>query len=141
MIRVTPDTNILISGLVYQRGNPYRLLRMAMSGEINMTVSQAILDEMADVLARKFKMTETAIEEAKAIVRIAARTVQPSVELEVVKDDPDDDKIIECAVTAGSDYIVTGDRHLLKLKQYDSIGIVKVGDFLNVLLEKPGQGR
>jgi len=130
VIRVTPDTNILVSGLVYQRGNPYKLLRMALAGEINMTVSQAILDEMADVLARKFNMTKTAIEEAKAIVTQAARTVQPSVQLEVIKDDPDDDKILECAVTAGSDYIVTGDRHLLKLKQYDSIRILKVADFL-----------
>jgi putative PIN family toxin of toxin-antitoxin system len=130
VIRVTPDTNILVSGLVYQRGKPYQLLRMALAGEINMTVSQAILDEMADVLARKFKMTETAIEEAKAIVTQAARVVTPAVKLQVVKEDPDDDKILECAVSGGSDYIVTGDKDLLRLKQYDSIRILKVADFM-----------
>jgi putative PIN family toxin of toxin-antitoxin system len=130
VLRVTPDTNILVSGLVYRRGNPFKLLRMAMSGEINMTVSQAIIDEMADVLARKFKMSEDFIAEAKAIVAEAARVVTPAVKLEVVKDDPDDDKILECAVSGGSDYIVTGDKDLLRLKQYDSIRILKVADFL-----------
>lgn len=130
MIRVTPDSNILVSGLVYQRGNPYQLLRMALSGEINMTVSQAIIDEMADVLARKFKMTDEAIKEATAIVRDAARVVTPAVQLDVVKEDPSDNRILECAVSGGSDYIVTGDKDLLRLKQYDSIRILKVSDFL-----------
>ena len=54
MLRVTADTNILVSGLVYRRGNSYYLLRMALDGTINLTVSHYILDEMADVLARKF---------------------------------------------------------------------------------------
>ncbi len=57
MLRVTADTNILVSGLVYRRGKPYDLLRMALDGTINLTVSQHILDEMADVLARKFSAT------------------------------------------------------------------------------------
>lgn len=130
MLRVTPDTNILVSGLVYQRGKPYQLLRMALAGEINMTVSQPILDELGDVLARKFKMTDTAIEEAKAIVRQAARIVTPAVQIDVIKEDPPDNRILECAVTGGSDYIVTGDKDLLRLKQYDSIRIVKVADFM-----------
>jgi predicted nucleic acid-binding protein len=85
---------------------------------------------MADVLARKFHASPDEIAAARAIVKETARTVTPAVKLEAVKDDPDDDKIVECAVTAGSDYIVTGDRHLLKLKQYDSIRISKVADFL-----------
>jgi putative PIN family toxin of toxin-antitoxin system len=130
VLRVTPDTNILVSGLVYQRGKPYQLLRMALAGEINMTVSQPILDELGDVLARKFKMTDTAIEEAKAIVRQAARIVTPAVQIDVIKEDPPDNRILECAVTGGSDYIVTGDKDLLRLKQYDSIRIVKVADFM-----------
>jgi uncharacterized protein len=132
VLRVTPDTNILVSGLVYQRGKPYQLLRMALAGEINMTVSQAIIDEMAEVLARKFKMSEDFITEATAIVRSAARVVTPAVQLDVVKEDPPDNRIIECAVSAGSDYIVTGDKDLLRLKQYDSIRIIKVSDFMTV---------
>ena len=51
MLRITADTNILVSGLVYRRGKSYDLLRMALDGTVNLTVSQHILDEMADVLA------------------------------------------------------------------------------------------
>jgi putative PIN family toxin of toxin-antitoxin system len=130
VLKATADTNLLISALVYKRGKPDQFLRMALAGQISLTTSDAILDEMADVLARKFHASPDEIAAARAIVKEAARTVTPAVKLEVVKDDPDDDKIVECAVTAGSDYIVTGDRHLLKLKQYDSIHIVKVADFL-----------
>jgi predicted nucleic acid-binding protein len=62
-----------------------------------------------------------------------ARVVSPAVQLEVVKDDPDDDRILECAVTAGSDFIVTGDKDLLRLGRYDSIKILTVADFLEQL--------
>jgi predicted nucleic acid-binding protein len=71
-------------------------------------------------------------------LRGTARAVTPAVQLEVVTEDPDDNKIIECAVTAGSDYIVTGDKDLLRLGQYDSIKILTVSDFLEVAR---GQGR
>ena len=132
MRRVTADTNILVSGLVYRRGKPYDLLRMASDGIINLTVSQHILDEMADVLGRKFYATPEDIAEGTLIVRDAARVVTPAVHLDVIKDDPTDNRILECAVAAGSDYIVTGDKDLLRLGNYDSIKILTVSDFLNM---------
>ena len=132
MLRVTADTNILVSGLVYRRGKAYDLLRMALDGTINLTVSQHILDEMADVLARKFYATPEEIAEATLIVRDAARVVTPAVQLDVIREDPADNRILECAVAAGSDYIVTGDKDLLRLGTYDSIKILTVSDFLNV---------
>ena len=130
MLKATADTNLLVSALVYKRGKPDQFLRMALAGQISLATSDPILDEMADVLARKFHASPDEIAAAKAIVKEAARTVTPAVQLDVVKEDPDDNKILACAVTAGSDYIVTGDKHLLRLKQYDSIQIVKVADFL-----------
>jgi predicted nucleic acid-binding protein len=53
------------------------------------------------------------------------------VSLAVIKDDPDDDRILECAANSGSDYIITGDKDLLRLGQYDSIRILNVSDFLD----------
>jgi putative PIN family toxin of toxin-antitoxin system len=132
VLRVTADTNILVSGLVYRRGKPYDLLRMALDGSINLNVSQHILNEMADVLARKFYATPEEIAEATLIVRDAARVVTPAVQLDVIREDPADNRILECAVAAGSDYIVTGDKDLLRLGTYDSIKILTVSDFLNV---------
>ena len=132
MLRVTADTNILISGLVYRRGKPYDLLRMAIDGTISLTISQHILDELADVLMRKFDSTPEEIAEANGIVGDAARIVQPSVQIDVIKEDPPDNRILECAVSAGADYIVTGDKDLLRLGAYDSIKILTVSDFLKV---------
>jgi predicted nucleic acid-binding protein len=54
----------------------------------------------------------------------------PTEALDVVKDDPDDNRIVECAVASGSDCIVTGDNHLLRLGEYAGIKMVRVGDFL-----------
>ena len=84
MIRVTADTNILVSAIVYQRGNPRRLLQMALAGEINLTVSPAIIDELTDVLARKFDATAEEIAQAREIIAVAARAVRPSVTLDVI---------------------------------------------------------
>jgi putative PIN family toxin of toxin-antitoxin system len=104
--------------------------RRALSGEINLTVSQPILDEMADVLVRKFDATPDDVIEALLTVRHAARTIKPSVQLDIIKEDPPDNRILECAVSAGSDYTVTGDKDLPRLKQYDAIKILTVADFL-----------
>jgi putative PIN family toxin of toxin-antitoxin system len=138
VLNVTADTNVLVSALAYQRGKPQEFLRPALDGKINLTVSQHILNEMADVLARKFDASEEEISEARAVVRKAARTVRPSVQIDVIKDDPADNRILECGVSAGADYIVTGDKDLLRPGSYDSIKILKVSDFLKIA---PGQGR
>ena len=57
--------------------------------------------------------------------------IRPTVALNVVTEDPDDNKILECAQTANADYVVTGDRHLLKLRQYDGTPIITVTEFLS----------
>jgi uncharacterized protein len=132
VIRVTADTNILISGIIFPRGKPFQLLELARSGRISLTVSDAILDEMAHVLARKFNFPPEAVDEARRRIEALATTVTPSVRLEVVKEDPPDDRVLECAVSSGAEYIVTGDKDLLRLGQYDAISIITVAHFLQV---------
>jgi putative PIN family toxin of toxin-antitoxin system len=131
-LRVTADTNILISGITFPGGKPSRFLDLARSGKINLVVSDAILDEMAVVLARKFHFAPEDVDEARMRVIAMARTVKAAVHLDIIKEDPPDNRILECAVAAGSDLIVTGDKDLLRLKTYDSIGIVTVSDFLDL---------
>jgi uncharacterized protein len=87
---------------------------------------------MADVLSRKFGMSAELISEAKEIVAEAARVVTPAVQLDIIKEDPPDNRILECAVSAGSDYIVSGDKDLLRLGRHDSIWILRVADFLGL---------
>jgi uncharacterized protein len=130
VIRVTADSNVFISALMYPGGKPSQLIDLAREGKINLTVSEAILDEIADVLARKFNFTPERLAVARSFITDIARTINPSVRLDVIKEDPDDDKILECAVAAGSDFIVSGDNDLLRLGHYDSMTILNVSDFL-----------
>lgn len=108
------------------------MLELARERKINLTVSEAILYEIADVLARKFDFTPEDIAESRGWITGMARTVTPRAELDVIKEDPSDNRILECAVAAGSDYIVSGDKDLLRLGRYDSIRILSVADFLDL---------
>jgi uncharacterized protein len=132
VLRVTADTNILISALIFPGGKPFQLLELAREGKISLTVSEAILDETAEVLANKFNWPPEDIAAGRKWITGMARTVKPAVRLAVVKDDPDDDRILECASAAGSDYIVSGDKDLLRLERYDSIRILTAADFLEL---------
>jgi putative PIN family toxin of toxin-antitoxin system len=91
---------------------------------------------MEDVLGRKFPFTTDDIAEARRRVKAMARTVNPTQTLDIVKEDPSDNRILECAVASGSDYLITGDRHLLRLKSYDGIRILTVSDFLELVQER-----
>ena len=110
--------------------NPFQVLELAREGKINLTVSEPILAEMPDVLRRKFGWPEERIAKGREWITDMAKIVTPAVQLQVVKEDPADDRILECAVTAGSDFIVSGDKDLLRLARYDSIRIVNAADFL-----------
>jgi uncharacterized protein len=136
VLRVTADTNILISALIFPGGKPFQLLELAREGKINLTVSEAILDEMAGVLARKFNWQPEEIAAGRKWITEMARTVKPAVRLDIIKEDPPDNRILECASAAGSDYIVSGDKDLLRLGRYDSIRIVRVAEFLELAQER-----
>jgi len=129
-VRVAADTNIYISALNYQ-GPPNTFLRLAASGEIRLSVSDAILTEIEETLRNKFLWPPDRIIAAIETLSDITDRIRPTVALNVVAEDPGDNKILECAQTANADYVVTGDRHLLKLRQYDGTPIITVTEFLS----------
>jgi len=92
-----------------------------------------LLDELCCVLTQKFGMPFADVNRYIAVIRSFSEVVAITGQLRVVADDPDDDKVVECAIVGKADYIVTGDRHLLALGQYSGISIVKATQFLNIL--------
>ena len=130
MLKVTPDTNILVSAVI-SKGNEFELLRLAHIGRIKVILSLQILKEFKDVISRKkFGFSDEKINRIlKSIVNISA-IVMPSNRIDLIKEDPADNKILECAETGKADYIVSGDGHLLKLKKYKGIEIVKTSNIL-----------
>jgi uncharacterized protein len=140
VLRVTADTNIFISGLNFA-GAPRQILNLAESGAIHLAVSDDILDEVTRVLRReKFGWPEEEIDRALAQISRFAEHVEPKQRIDAITEDPTDNRIIECAVASLSEYLVTGDNHLLKLRQFGGTKIIKAADFLEIQAQ-PGRER
>ena len=126
------DTNILISA-IFWRGSPYRCLLAAQAGLVDLYLSPPILAEFERVLHAKFHLPTEQIDEARAIVRGAARVVEIAGTVHVVSDDPSDDKFVETAQIAGADYLVSGDHHLLTCSSTGDVRVVTARVFLDIL--------
>ena len=131
MIRVLPDTNIIISS-VFWRGNPYEVVRRGILGGYKLVISAEILDEVVDKLRNKFQFPEESIQELIDILMTYCHIVEVTSKFDVVRDKKDN-KIIECAFDGKVDYIVTGDPDLLVLKNFRGIKIVKAKEFLEMI--------
>ena len=129
MTRVTADSNIYVSALVFS-GKPFRLLEMALDRAIHLAISPAIREETLGVLKDKFAFSAERLSESQDYLKKCAEVVVPTQTLNVIVSDPDDDRVLECAVEARSEIIVSGDSDLLTLKSYAGIRIMKVADFL-----------
>ena len=128
MTSVTLDSNIYVSALQFG-GIGVRLVGMARLGAIRMDTSEEILAETIGVLRDKFGWDGYRLHFARLELRKFAQIVVPTQTLDVTGD-PDDNRILECALAAGSDYIVTYDQDLLRLGEYGGIKIVSAADFL-----------
>jgi putative PIN family toxin of toxin-antitoxin system len=129
-IVATFDTNILLSGVGW-RGNPYRCLELARAGVVEGVTCKELLDELAEKLQARLNFSDTQVTDTIADLLVFLRVVTITNTLKVLSTDPDDDKVLECAVIGGATHIVTGDqRHLLPLGNYQSIPIVSAANFL-----------
>ena len=128
---VVLDTNILISS-IFWRGNPYKVVLNVLKKKYSLCLSNEILDELEEKLRIKFKFPEDKIKEHIQILREYSKIIEPSVKVDVINEDPDDNRILECAVSCKADYIVSGDQHLLKLKEFKGIKIVTAKEFLDL---------
>jgi predicted nucleic acid-binding protein len=94
------------------------------------------LTETARVFRTKFHQGQDDVAAALRLIGRAATIVKPSVRILALEDLPDN-RILECAVEAGADLIVTGDHHLLRLKTFQDVAIIRVTDFLRLFPEDP----
>ena len=129
MFHVTADSNIFISAFNFG-GNPGRLIDMARHGQIELAVSGPIVNEIARILAEKFSWIPEDVADARRRISGFTKLVYSTETLDVVKADPTDNRLLECAVAAGSDVLVTGDKHLLALGNFRGIDVMTVSDFL-----------
>lgn len=130
MNRVVLDTNIYISALHFQKGNPRKILEMADDEVFRLLISKQIIAELRGVLSMKFGYPIAQLDTLENLLLAVAELVEPKKRLLVVRDDPDDNKILECAYSGNADFIVSGDSDLLRLRKFKTIKIVSSSQFL-----------
>lgn len=135
-MRVVLDTNIVISGSLWS-GSPHLALDLVRESKIQPIISEAMRDELKEVISRpKFagrletlgKTSQQVVEEYLQIAEVVESIPIPPVILE----DPDDDKVLACAVSGKAAYVISGNIHLLKLGKYENITIWDVRHFLEL---------
>jgi len=129
MIRVVADTNVIISALQFG-GLPGKFLDLVYQRSFTLVTSPILLDELDEKLRRKFHTPDADAATLRRKLESVATVVSPSLVLAVVPDDPDDNRVLECAVAGNTHYVVSGDRHLLRLGSYADIPICNVRRFL-----------
>jgi len=133
LIKVVLDTNVYISSIFWEGGNPHKIVEKAMDGKISVYISKQIVEELERVLRADFKEPEEAVQRQVNLIIRYARSVEPREKIPIVKEDPEDNKIIECGVCCRAEYIITGDKHLLRLKEFRGIKIVSPKEFIDIL--------
>ena len=132
-MRAVLDTNVLVSAFSYPRGRLTALWHAARSQRYRLVISPAIIGEVGGTLREKFAWDERRLRNRLKELWRVGELVIPDISLDVIPNDPDDNRILECAVTGKVDLIVSGDRHLLQLKSYEGIPIVRPVDFRRTL--------
>jgi len=133
---VVLDTNI---SATFWQGMPYRIVQLALKQEILAFISQDIFNEIRRVLERDFGRSKPEIDRAIDSFALFTHSVEPKDRVSVIKDDPDDDRILECALASGAFCIVSQDNHLLNLKEFRGIKILSPKQFLQSLPTMEGK--
>ncbi|MFA6329665.1 MAG: putative toxin-antitoxin system toxin component, PIN family [Candidatus Micrarchaeia archaeon] len=135
--KIVCDTNTLVSGFLW-KGKEYLLLSGVLERKAVLFTSPALLSEFARVLEYpKLRPLIPNPAELTGKLESTAVFVEPKEAVEIIKEDPDDNKVLECALAAGADFIVSGDNHLLKLRAFKGIPIITTKAALEMLGSRP----
>ena len=132
-MRIVCDTNVILSGLLFS-GHCRTILRYVSEGHLQGFTSTALLAELERVLLRpKFRLAVSEVEAILDLIRQSFVLVLPRESVTVVTDDPDDDAVLEAAVAADAELIVSGDKHLLDLEAFRDKRIITPASLIREL--------
>jgi uncharacterized protein len=140
-MRVVLDTNVIVSAILFG-GKPRQILKAGISGTIRIHISNTLVAELQGVLQKpKFGFNSQIIQSIIAEMTSLAEWVEPKEHFDLIDDDPADNQVIDCAIEAKADYIISGDRHLLNLGKCGNTLIVNPDSFTKVLAQESGESR
>lgn len=128
-MRVVFDTNVVVSALVFPGGRGEEALRRIIERRDELILSKPVLDELMEVLARKFARDAEELARAAVFLGDLATVIKPGRRLKVLKDERDN-RILECAVAGRVQAVVTGDQAMLALREYRGIALRSLRDYL-----------
>lgn len=135
-MKIVLDTNVFISGTFFA-GPPYEILKAWRDGRIQILISEEIIEEyrrVGELLSKQFRGIE--FDPILQLIAIHAEFVKPKKLTAQVCEDPDDDKFLECVISGNSNFIVSGDNHLLKISDHKGLKIVSPRNFVDNYLKK-----
>lgn len=132
-IRLVFDTNILLSSTLWHESVSRKTLSKAVENSHEIFSSPEIIAEYQNVLRRDFSYSNEEIHGLTLFLFSFLNIIGPKEKLYIVKEDPDDDKILECAIASSADFIVTYDKHLLRLKEFGKIRIITPEETIKII--------
>ena len=133
-MRGVMDTNVFVSGIFWEGNLCSQLIEKWKSKKFELVSSMEIIEELVKTLKDfKIQMSDSMIEDWRNLIIETSIIVEPTIKLGVVKDDPDDNKFLEAGVTGKVDFIISQDKHLLKLGEYQGIKVVSPEEALLIL--------
>ena len=130
--KVVIDTNIYISA-IFWGGKPRKVMDLGRDEKILIFTSSDIEGEIVEKLRKKFRLAKEETNQIISDFSTFTIPVKITNRIQAVLDDPDDDKFIQCAVSCKADFIVSGDKHLLCMKEYHDIKILRASEFLALI--------
>jgi hypothetical protein len=128
-MNIVLDTNALLSATLWNNSEAQKLLFYLINMNANLYVSMPIIIEYQKVMQRDFKFTEQETIEATTKILKIFQMVTPKEEVNIIKNDETDNKILECAICANAQYLITYDKHLLNVKKFRNIEIIQPKEF------------
>ena len=129
-MRVVFDSNLLIAALLFPEGRAAAAVENTLDGSDELVLSPPILREIISVLARKFSRDREELSRVAVVLGEMGAIVNPSRRLTVFRDEPDNG-ILECAVEGKAEVIVTGDKAMLALGEYQGVRLIKLAEYLD----------
>ena len=143
MLKVVLDANVFVSALINPHDKPAKILDYVFENKIRLFTSFSIIEELERVLRYPKLMNRHGLqkEELKEFVSdllSIMSLVEKEEAITVVTEDPSDNKYLSCAFNARVDFIISGDAHLLNLREYEGIRIVTATQFLEMMEREEG---
>lgn len=130
MLKVVLDTNVFISAIL-SRGKPRDILILAIEEKIKIVISEFVIEEISCILKQKIGLSDLRIREIIDNIRKISLEVFPQKRINIIKQNKEDNHILECAVAGQVDYLISGDKkHILPLKKFRGIKILSPAEFL-----------